>query len=163
MGTTIAIIVLLLIVAMVLVLFEILTVSFGLLSVLALAALGAAVWQASTISLGFAIILATVSVLLLPPYVVLLVRVLPRLPVGRKLFLADVNNTAAAGVPEAERYQKLVGKTGLADTLLRPAGAVRVGGERLPAVAESGMIEKGSPIVVIAAGERNLIVRAAQQ
>ncbi|MDD4890012.1 MAG: NfeD family protein [Phycisphaerae bacterium] len=162
MWVTIAIIVLLILAAMVMVLFEILTTTFGVLSVLALAALGAAIWQASTISTTFAVVLAIVVFLMLPPYVVLLVRVLPKLPVGKKLFLADIGDSTAAGLPATERYQKLVGEIGVAETLMRPAGAIRVAGERIPAVAESGVIEKGTKVKVVAAGEQNLVVRPVE-
>ncbi len=159
MAATIAIIVVLVLAAMVLVLFELLTPSFGLLTLLTIVALGCAVWLAATISTAFAVLLAIAVVVLLPPYILLLVRVLPRLPVGKKLFLEDVPDATAAGLPETSKYQRLVGLTGVAETLMRPAGAIRVAGERVPAIAESGVIEKGATVKVVAAGEQNIVVR----
>jgi membrane-bound serine protease (ClpP class) len=159
MWATIAIIIVLILAAMTLVLFEILTTTFGLLSTLTVVALGAAIWLASTISTAFAVILGIAAVVLLPPYVVLLVRVLPKLPIGRKLFLENVPDSTAAGLPATSRYLALVGQTGVAETLMRPAGAIRVGGERVQATAESGVIEKGAAVKVVAAGEQNIIVR----
>ena len=55
----------------------------------------------------------------------------------------------------------MVGKTGTAATLLRPAGMVRIDNKRLPAHAETGMIEKDTPIVVVRSDSMNLIVRKA--
>jgi membrane-bound serine protease (ClpP class) len=155
----IAIIALLVAAAMALVLLEILMTSFGLLATLTVIALGCAIWLAWTISATFAVILSIAVILLMPPYVVLLVRMLPKTPMGKKLFLADVPDSTAAGLPETAKYQSLAGQTGVAETLLRPAGAVRIAGERIQAMAESGTIEKGATVRVVAVGEQNVIVR----
>jgi membrane-bound ClpP family serine protease len=163
MLTKIAIIVLLLLAGMALVLFEILMTSFGLLAALTVIALGCAIWLASTISTAFAVILTIAIAVLLPPYVVLLVRILPKTPMGKKLFLADVPDATATGLPETAKYQSLAGKTGVAETLMRPAGAVRIAGERIQAVAESGVIEKGATVRVVAVGEQNIIVRRVDE
>ncbi len=49
---------------------------------------------------------------------------------------------------ETDRMQSVVGKTGTAHTVLRPAGKVMIGDEIYPAVAETGFIPKGTQIVV---------------
>ena len=61
--------------------------------------------------------------------------------------------------PGAQGTQRLVGMTGVAETLMRPAGAIRVAGDRVQAMAESGIIEKGAQVKVVAAGDQNIIVR----
>ena len=155
----IAIIVLLVLAAMTLILLELLMGSFGLMAALTLVALGCAVWLAASISTTFAVVLAIVVAVIMPPYIVLLMRVLPKLPIGKKLFLENVADSTAAGLPETSNYQALVGMTGVAETLMRPAGAVRVAGQRVQATAESGVIEKGAQVKVVAAGEQNIIVR----
>jgi len=54
-----------------------------------------------------------------------------------------------------------VGRTGMAETLLRPSGAIRVDGKRIIALSESGIITKGQPVKVVRAGGSNVIVRKA--
>lgn len=159
MFVKIAIIVVLILAALVFILFEILTTTFGLLTAMTLISLGAAIWQAWMISPTFGVILSIAAVVLMPPYIVLLVRWLPRMPMGKKLFLENVPDSTAASLPETPHYEKLVGQVGIAETLMRPAGAIRVAGRRIPAMAESGVIEKGAQVKVVAAGEQNLVVR----
>ena len=53
----------------------------------------------------------------------------------------------------------LVGKSGLAATVLRPSGAVEVGGGRFDARAEKGFIERGEAVEVLRVESGELIVR----
>jgi len=57
------------------------------------------------------------------------------------------------------RLAELVGHSGIAVTTLRPIGFVRVDGQRIDAVAESGFITEGAPIDVIEVFEGQLKVR----
>jgi membrane-bound serine protease (ClpP class) len=47
----------------------------------------------------------------------------------------------------------------VAHTVLRPAGVAVIDGQRLDVVAESGMIESGSPIKIVDVNENRLVVR----
>jgi membrane-bound serine protease (ClpP class) len=160
MGTTIALIVLLVLAGLVLFLFELLTPTFGPLAAMGLAAFAGAVWLAFTISPVTGVIVLIALLVAVPAYVVFLVRSLPKLPGAKKLFLEKVPQLTATGMPDAAAMESLVGKTGMAETLLRPSGAVRIEGRRVVAVAESGIIEKGATIKVIASSGMNLVVRA---
>jgi membrane-bound ClpP family serine protease len=159
MVTTIALIVLLILAGLVLLLFELLTPTFGPLAAMGLAALVGAVWLGFTLSGPAGVILLIALLVFTPAYIVFLVRMLPRLPGSRKLFLEKVPTLTATGTPDAEALEGLVGKIGKAETLLRPSGAVRVEGRRLTAVAESGLIEKDATVKVIASSGMNVIVR----
>jgi membrane-bound serine protease (ClpP class) len=53
----------------------------------------------------------------------------------------------------------LVGVTGTAQTVLRPSGMAELNSKRLDVVAESGMIEPGSAIQVVAVEGARIIVR----
>jgi hypothetical protein len=72
-------------------------------------------------------------------------------------------------VPEDENLvnpdplQEFVGRVMLAETPFLPTGQLRVGHRRLNAVAESGFIEAGEHVQVIAIRERNLVVRITQE
>ncbi len=63
--------------------------------------------------------------------------------------------------PQANIFRKMIGRTGTAVTLLRPGGEVRVDDRLVCALAENGVIRKGTPIVVVDADSMNLIVREA--
>ncbi len=79
----------------------------------------------------------------------------PRTSVGKKMILA----TEQTDVHTAGPRREWVGQTGVAHTMLRPAGVAVVGGKRLDVLAESGMIDAGSPIQVVAIKDNNLIVK----
>ena len=164
MTSTLVLIVLLVLAGMVLFLLEVITPMFGLLAGLGVAALAAAVWQgfaAVHATFGWLLLLALIA--LMPVYVVWLVKWLPHSPVGRRLFLRkNVRVEPGEGTPEADENRALVGKTGVAETMLRPSGAVRIDGQRVIALSESGTIAKGSKVTVIRAPGTNIIVRPAE-
>lgn len=140
-------------------LLEILTPMFGVLVVLSVAAFGAAVWLCFTVSqmLGIGVLLALVFVI--PAYLVLLVKLVPKSPLGKRLFLGRAPERPGTAAPEATVHSSMVGKEGVAETPLRPAGAVRIDGRRTIATAESGMIEKGATVRVVRAAGTNVVVR----
>jgi len=94
-------------------------------------------------------------------YISFIMRILPKTPVGRWMFLSKAPDATGQGTPEADIYDEMIGKKGTSATLLRPGGMVRIDSKRLPAHAETGMIEKGMPIVVVGADSMNVIVRKA--
>jgi membrane-bound ClpP family serine protease len=68
----------------------------------------------------------------------------PRTFIGKRLML----NAAIDGPDEHPDHSGLLGKQGVALTDLRPAGAARIGDQRIDVVAESGYISANEPIVV---------------
>ena len=58
-----------------------------------------------------------------------------------------------------DHWQYLVGKTGVTLSVLRPVGVVRINGERIDAIAETGSIEADTPIIVVSATDNQLKVR----
>lgn len=139
-------------------LLEICTPSFGVLAGLGVAAMaGAAVFGFRiNMFVGMGVILG--CLVLTPFFLYLLVKLLPNTPLGKKMFLQaapDATNTAA---PESAVLATLVGKTGTAETLLRPSGVVKIEGRRYDARAEHDMIEKGEKIKVLHAGGTDVVV-----
>ena len=163
MAGTIALIVALLIAAMICFFLEIITPTFGVLAVTGLAALAGAIWLGFTISQALGIVMIVVSIFLVPAYCVLVVKLLPRSPLGKRLFLGKAGDATSAATPEAPEHEGLVGKRGTAETTLRPSGAVRVDGKRIIASAESGMIAKGAKVKVIKSADTNVIVREVKE
>ncbi len=145
--------------ALVMFLLEIVTPTFGVLAGLGICALGGAVYLCFTVSEAHGMVALVGTVVLVPTYLVLLVKVLPRSPLGRRLFLAKPPTGRAEGTPEAESNRSLLDREGTVETPLRPTGAVRIEGRRVIATAESGWVPRGSTVRVIRAVGSNVTVR----
>lgn len=89
-----------------------------------------------------------------------LLRVLPRLPFGRRLVL-DAGMGAEQGYtspPDSDRLQ--LGRTGTALSPLRPAGVADINGARVDVVSDGGFIETGAAIEVTRVEGNRVVVRA---
>jgi membrane-bound serine protease (ClpP class) len=84
------------------------------------------------------------------------IRYFPKTATGKKMILKEAQTVVRA---QSQRASDWVGRTGVAQTVLRPAGAAVIDGKRLDVVAESDMIEGGSPITVVAVQDNRLVVR----
>ncbi|MCB1236941.1 MAG: hypothetical protein KDM91_17870 [Verrucomicrobiae bacterium] len=80
-----------------------------------------------------------------------------RLPFTREMVLKETLAGAGTDRPADRR----IGQVGEALTDLRPSGRVRIEGERVDAVAESGVIEKGAAVRVVGTDMSGVIVREA--
>jgi len=143
---------------------EIFLPSHGLLTIMALACLGSGIYMAFKYgeTAGYLSILATV--IILPTFAVLAVKVWPRTPFGRRI--APPNRPAdITDVPTAQvelELQKMLGKKGRALTPLRPVGTCEFDGQRLECIAETGIVQKDSTVVAVAVQGRSLIVRPCE-
>ena len=159
--TTILLIVALLVAALLLFAAEVCTPMFGL---LAAAALGCLAWLTVLVfGLDQTAGVVTVVVLLVvtPVYLWAMVKYLPRTAIGRALQLRAERKKAGEGTPETAEQEALVGRVAVAETTLRPSGAVRVDGKRVIATAEAGFIEQGAKVRIIRAVGMNVVVREA--
>ena len=157
------IIVLLLAASLVVLFLEILTPTFGLLAVVGAGGLIAAAWVAFTQSTAAGFAVSAGILIGVPIYLTALVKILPKTRFGQKLFLASTEVGKAEGIPEAEFYEKLIDSVGVAETPLRPAGAVRAGGRRIDAMAEGGLIERGEKVRIIRVSGSSCIVRKVEE
>lgn len=83
--------------------------------------------------------------------------ILPKTPLGRKLFLkAEING---ASQPVLAERDAVIGQAGVADTMLAPSGYVVVGGKRYEAYSRSGLIAKGEALRVVELDNFRLIVQ----
>jgi membrane-bound serine protease (ClpP class) len=88
-----------------------------------------------------------------------LLRVLPRLPFGRRLVL-DADMGAAQGYASApDTDRSWLGRTGTALSPLRPAGFAEIAGTRLDVVSEGGFIEALAVIEVTRVDGNRIVVR----
>ncbi len=161
MGGQLVLIIALLAAALVMFILEIVTPTFGVLIAIGLAALGGAVFVAFTVNPLFGLVMLMVAIVLIPSYLVTVVKLLPNSPLGKKLFLKDAEqkDIPGEGTPPAAEETSLIGQEGVAETPLRPVGMVRVDGRRRSATAESTMIKKGARVKVVRYGGMNLVVR----
>lgn len=88
-----------------------------------------------------------------------LLRVLPRLPLGRRLVLDAEMRTGQgySSSPESDRLR--LGRRGTALSPLRPAGVAEIDGARVDVVSEGGFIEAGAVIEVTRVDGNRIVVR----
>ena len=114
-----------------------------------------ATWAVVLSALGQVIVALLLAVVLALAFL----RVLPRLPFGRRLIL-ETELPAQAGyasAPEADR--RWLGKRGTAASTLRPAGIAHFDHERVDVVTEGEYIEAGDAIEVIRIEGNRIVVR----
>jgi membrane-bound serine protease (ClpP class) len=89
----------------------------------------------------------------------LLLRVMTRLPFGRRLIL-DTGLAATKGYASGpESDVRWLGKRGVAHSTLRPAGIADIEGERVDVVSNGEMIDAGQPIEVIRVDGNRVVVK----
>jgi len=81
--------------------------------------------------------------------------IFPRTPTGRKMILWRT----LSGGDVLEPSSSLVGREGIAVTILRPAGKAIIDGRRLDVVAEGDFIEADTEVVVTAGEGVRIVVR----
>lgn len=146
-------------VALLMIIAEVCTPSFGIFSALALAAAVGAVYFCFQIGQATGIAAIIIGTIVLPVYTIAAVKIMPRTRFGNRLALGRAAELPGGGTPEADDLSALVGRETEAETTLRPAGAVRIDGRRVVAQAESGMIDKGDKVRVIRAAGNYVVVR----
>jgi membrane-bound serine protease (ClpP class) len=88
-----------------------------------------------------------------------LLRVLPRLPFGRRLILATGMQADLGYVSAPESDRHWLGRTGTVLSPLRPAGIAEIDGTRVDVVSDGGFIDAGTPIEVARVDGNRIVVR----
>lgn len=146
------------VVAFGLVLLEVFVPSMGLLSIAAAACFcGSLVLGFSeSTTLGLALVGAALAGL--PILLFLSFKVFPHTSIGRKMILTG------SGVEPlrnpGERLEALLGKRGVASSMLRPSGVARIEGRRVDVVTRGEMLDPGAHIEVIEVTGNRVLVRA---
>ncbi len=88
---------------------------------------------------------------------------IPKILVGgiNRLALKTQFTSSAGYQSVAEPPKALVGREGVAHSTLRPSGIVMIDGERLDAMAETGMIDEGKRVRVLRTQGYQVVVREA--
>jgi membrane-bound serine protease (ClpP class) len=90
-----------------------------------------------------------------------LLRLLPRLPFGRRLVLRTGEDSTLGYVSPPESDRQWLGRAGTALSPLRPAGIAEIDGARVDVVSDGGFIEAGTPILVSRVDGNRIVVRQA--
>ena len=85
------------------------------------------------------------------------IKYFPKTATGKKMILAETQTGVRA--ESSKQHSDWIGREGVAQTILRPAGVALIDGKRLDVEAESGMIESGSAIKIVAVHENRLVVK----
>jgi membrane-bound serine protease (ClpP class) len=75
------------------------------------------------------------------------------------LALSKTQNADEGYTSATETYKEMMGKTGIARTMLRPAGKVEIEGDIYDAVALTGYVEKGEHIKVVDYQNAQLVIK----
>lgn len=114
-----------------------------------------AAWVAFGISTTLGVYVSVGIVLLLAISMVLWIKLFPRSWIGRKMTLSQDGQTFKSSEPK----EALTGKTGVAQTELRPAGYALIEGKRIDVVTEGGLVPKGASLRVTRVEGNRVIVR----
>ncbi len=90
-------------------------------------------------------------------------RVLRKTRLGKALFLGSTQQGVDVLAGSAEQYAKLIGKRGVAESYLRPAGVADVDGRRVDVVTEGEYVPAGTPVEVLRLEGNHLVVRTIEQ
>ncbi|MDT8901955.1 NfeD family protein [Anaeroselena agilis] len=91
----------------------------------------------------------------------LIVKRLPSSRLWARLVLKD-SETTTAGFVSSDDYQVYLGRTGVALTLLRPAGVVDIAGTHLDVVSEGQYILAGTKVKVVSVSGNRIVVRPVE-
>jgi len=137
------------VVCAVLLIAEVFIPSGGLLGVCAFAAVAGGITIffghgpfAGWIGVGFAAVM-------IPSILALAYKIFPKTRFGKAVTLSPPDRSTGDAIPDAEQLRRLVGARGVVLTPLRPVGVCEFSGKRIECVAESGYVDKGTPVEVI--------------
>lgn len=90
-------------------------------------------------------------------------------PLARRMILGNDDTEASVSQPPStalaaarrEQLKRLIGAEGTAVTPLRPVGIVRIQGQRVDALADTGLIDAGARVIVVEVVDEQIRVREA--
>lgn len=88
----------------------------------------------------------------------------PHTPMGRRLLLdAPRGDEVLPDTPQRRALRQLVGRFGVAKTVMLPSGAIEVGGLSIDAISEGMPIEAGQRVRVIEVRGNRVVVRPSDE
>ena len=138
---------------------ELFVPSAGLLGVLAGCMIITSVVMAFLTSWYTGMVFLLVTLLLVPVMLILMIKIWPHTPIGKRL-LAD-DETLTDVLPQGKHYDRgdLAGKTGIAKTMMLPSGQVVIDGQKYDAVSDGFAVEAGDRVKVVSIKENRIYVQ----
>lgn len=103
--------------------------------------------------------LLLITSLCLPLLFMLLVKVWPSTPLGRRILIGNMNEEEVMPVGENYELEKLIGQKGVAKTKMLPSGMIKIGDRSYDAVSDGFAIEPGDPIKIVAIKTNRILVQ----
>jgi membrane-bound serine protease (ClpP class) len=154
--------VLLLILGLGLIVAEVFFPSFGILAVLATAAIVGSLVMAFQESNAAGVRFLIATVVLVPVVIVLGFKLFPRSPFGKRMVAGGLSFASQASLDQ--RDLALVGQDGTIEADCRPAGMARLDGRRVDVVTRGEWIESGARVrVVEVQGNRVVVARLEEK
>jgi membrane-bound serine protease (ClpP class) len=145
-----------------LILAEVLFPSFGVLSVLATAAIVAAVALAFRESTASGVRFLVATALLVPGAILIGFKLFPRSPFGRRMVAGGLSFESTPALDR--RDVELLGQEGELEAPCRPAGMARIAGRRVDVVTRGEWLERGERVrVVEVQGNRVVVARPPER
>ncbi len=144
--------------AMVVLTLEVFLPSHGVLTVVGIGILVAAIYRAFVYSEAAGVVSIVATMILLPTFVVVTVKIWPHTWIGRRVIPPNPTYTSGDFGTDVENLQHMIGATGKAVTVLKPTGKCEINGERMTCVCESGMLASGSAVKVVGVRGKDLEV-----
>jgi len=139
---------------------EIFVPSGGLLTVLSVLCFLGAIVMAFFLGETAGILTLLATVLLTPLLLYVLMRIWPHTPIAKRIILSGPASRGTAGDLTRRRPGELVGREGLAKTLLRPAGKMTLDGQVIDCVTEGEYVQPGARVRILAEHGARVVVRA---
>jgi len=142
---------------------EVFLPSGGVLTLLSVLSFVAAVVTAFMVGRTEGIITLAAVVILAPMLLYVTLRIWPHTPIAKRIILTGPSSTAKAGDLADLDPDQLVGKVGVAKTLLRPAGKMVLEDRKIDCVTEGDLVPAGRKVEIIEVHGARVVVRAVEE
>lgn len=143
------------------ILLEFFVPAFGLIGIIGGASIIGSIISAFRFSSIAGAVFLTASLIIVPALMLIFFRIFPKTFIGKKLILHRRFDRQEGFESTAADYSLLDGKTGIAQTDLRPSGSIVVEDNKYSAVTGGEYIEKGSRVKIVkTAGSRIIVTEA---
>lgn len=138
---------------------ELFVPSAGMLGALAGCMIIASVVVAFLTSSYAGMIFLLVTLLLVPIMLMLMIKIWPHTPIGKRLLSDD--ETLTDVLPQGKNYDRsdLAGRTGVAKTMMLPSGQIVIDGQKYDAVSDGFAIDAGDRVKVVSIKKNRIYVQ----
>lgn len=155
--------VLFLVLGLVFLIAELLTISFGALSLVSLACFGAGLYVAFNNSMPAGIVFLGLVVVLAPTTVILFLKALPNTRIGHRLISRNPTAEEVTATAVGGGLSKLTGRKGRTITQCRPAGVAEIDGNRVDVVTEGMVVYPDQEVEVVGVEGNRVVIRKLSQ